>query len=52
MEHREEAIRHLEQAGEEGDAWVHVGIAGVHAVLHLAKSIEHGLRDIIYEMRS
>lgn len=53
MEPRKEAMKHLEAASEgEGGAMVEVGIAAVYAVLHLADSVRHGLRDIIYELRS
>ncbi len=52
MGHRDEAQRHLDAAGEAGDAWVHVGIAAVHALMDLSDSVQHGLRDIIYELRS
>ncbi len=52
MTNQERVVEHLEAAGEAGDAWVHVGIAGVYAVLHLAETIQHSLRDIIYELRS
>ncbi len=52
MNHRQKATEHLETAGEQADAWLHVGIAGVHAMLEVADAIKHGLRDIIYELRS
>ena len=32
-------------------AWLDVGIAGVHAILHLADTIRHGIRDVVYELR-
>ncbi len=54
MEPRKEAIRHLEAATEsgEGQPVVQVGVAAVYALLHLADSVRHGLRDVIYELRS
>ena len=53
METRKEAIKHLEAASDgDGGAMVDVGIAAVYAVLHLADAVRHGLRDIIYELRS
>ncbi len=52
MAHQERVVEHLEAAGEAADAWIHIGIAGVYAVLHLADTVQHGLRDIIYELRS
>ena len=49
----EQARTHLEKAldAEGGGPWIHLGAAGVFAVLHLADTIRHGLRDIMYEMR-
>ena len=52
MEPRKEAIKHLEAASKEGGASTQVGIAAVYALLHLADAVRHGLRDIIYELRS
>lgn len=52
MSHKDRAIEHLEAAGKDAEAWTHIGIAGVYAVLHVADAIQHGLRDIIYELRS
>lgn len=53
MEPRKEAIKHLEAASEgDGGAVVEVGIAAVYALLHLADAVRHGLRDVIYELRS
>ncbi|MGB1586378.1 MAG: hypothetical protein ACPHID_04970 [Thermoplasmatota archaeon] len=53
MEPRKEAIRHLEAAADgDGGAMVEVGIAAVYALLHLSDAVRHGLRDIIYELRS
>lgn len=52
MEPRKEALKHLEAAATEGGASAQVGIAAVYALLHLADSVRHGLRDIIYELRS
>jgi hypothetical protein len=54
MEPRKEAIKHLESASAaaDGSAALEVGIATVFALLHLADSVRHGLRDIIYELRS
>jgi hypothetical protein len=54
MEPRKEAVKHLEAAGKaaDGQPLVLVGIAAVFAMLHLADAVRHGLRDIIYELRS
>ncbi len=52
MAFQERATEHLEAAGEAADAWMHIGIAGIYAMLHLADTVQHGLRDIIYELRS
>jgi len=54
MEPRKEAVKHLEAAAGQADGqpMVVVGIAAVYAVLHLADAVRHGLRDIIYELRS
>lgn len=52
-DHSDKASEHLQRAldpEEEGD-WLHVAAAGVHAILHVADSIRHGLRDVVYEMR-
>jgi hypothetical protein len=51
--HDEKATEHLEKAAEGSDISpaLHLGIAGVHAVLAMADAIKHGLRDIIYELR-
>lgn len=49
MDHREEALRLLEAALEEGNV---AGAAAVHALLHLAETVQHGLRDLVYELRS
>ena len=52
-DHSEAATGHLEKAAEGDDVspLLHLGIAGVHAVLAVADAIKHGLRDIIYELR-
>ena len=52
MEPRKEAIKHLKEADASKDASIQVGIAAVYALLHVADSVRHGLRDIIYELRS
>ncbi len=52
MNHRDHAVEHLESAGEAADTWAHIAIAGVYAVLHVADAVQHGLRDIIYELRA
>jgi hypothetical protein len=52
MNPRDRAVKHLETAGDGADQWAHIGIAGVFAMLHLADTVQHGLRDIIYELRS
>lgn len=52
-DHADHATTHLEKAievAEEFDPWIHIGAAAVHAVLHLADTIRHGLRDIVYEI--
>jgi hypothetical protein len=55
QDHVEAATTHLEQAldkvAKERAALVHLGAAGVHAVLAVADVIRHGLRDIVYELR-
>lgn len=51
MGHLQDSQRHLEAAAQADDAWVHVGIAGVHALLHLSQTLQHALRDIVYELR-
>lgn len=51
MGHLQDAQGHLEHAARSEDAWVHVGIAGVHALLHLTETLQHALRDIVYELR-
>lgn len=53
MDHRDEALRHLQrvEAGDE-DALVEAATAAVHALLHLSESVRHGLRDLVYELRS
>lgn len=54
-DHAEAAQVHLDQAlakvGKDHAVMVHVGAAGVHAVLAVADAIRHGLRDIVYELR-
>ncbi len=52
-DHSDKATQHLESALDpEGDnGWMHVAAAGVHAALHIADAIRHGLRDVVYEMR-
>ncbi len=50
MEPRKEALRCLEEAQQTSDP-LQVGIAAVFALLEVADSIKHGLRDIIYELR-
>lgn len=52
MQARQKAIEHLEAIGEDVDGVMHLGIAGVYAVLEVADAIKHGLRDIIYELRA
>lgn len=52
-DHDERASEHLDQAlAEDVDGpWLHVAAAGIHALLHLASEVRHGLRDIVYELR-
>lgn len=53
-DHSDKATQHLEKAldpEDDANGWMHVAAAGVHAVLHVADAIRHGLRDVVYEMR-
>ncbi len=51
MNHRDKAVERLE-AIDDAEPMIQLGIAGIYAMLHIADSIQHGLRDIIYELRS
>lgn len=46
----EDHLRKAQETSEEFDPWVHIGIAAVHALLHISNTIRHGLRDIVYEI--
>ncbi len=52
VDHAAKATEHLESAlADDSDKeWLHVAAAGVHAILHVASTIKHGLRDVVYEM--
>jgi phosphatidylethanolamine-binding protein (PEBP) family uncharacterized protein len=52
-DHDAQATEHLEKALAEGaeGPWLHVAAAGIHAVMYVADTIRHGLRDIVYELR-
>ena len=54
MDHRAAALAYLEKASMRADEepLVALGAAGVHALLHMADEVKHGLRDILYELRS
>ena len=60
MDHRAEAERLLATlkdavpaTSQEGaEASLQATVALAHAVLHLAAEVRHGLRDVVYEMRS
>jgi hypothetical protein len=53
VEPRAEAVKHLQAASSGGpDAAVQLGMAAVFAILHVADTVQHGLRDILYELRS
>lgn len=46
-DHAAKAKEHLDKAlEEEPTAWLHVGAAGVHALLDLAHHVKYGLQDI------
>lgn len=52
MDLREKVKEHLE-AATEGDVSpaMHLGAAGIYALLHVADTIKLSLRDIVYELR-
>lgn len=50
-DHADKATEHLDAALEGEQGWLHIAAAGVHALLHVADTIRHGLRDVVYEMR-
>jgi hypothetical protein len=52
MDHQAEATRLAGELAGRDEVAAQAAAAVVHALLHLASEVRHGLRDLVYEMRA